>query len=193
MLDEPFAGIDPVTVQGVQGVIRALADSGISVLITDHAAREILQITDRTYVVSEGRILCSGTAEQIVAHPEVRKKYLGDIEMPATAAEPGANASRLANASGLAKELPGELADRPVHSAPSPHLKFSSPVDPAVEASASKLESQNVAVRNANGDANDSSTDQDSANGIPTPASPFPNRPRSRKVVAPFKSTDLDS
>ncbi len=82
MLDEPFAGIDPVTVQSVQVVIRDLAKSGIAVLITDHAAREILQITDRTYVVSEGRILCSGTAEEIVTHPEVKQKYLGEIEMP---------------------------------------------------------------------------------------------------------------
>lgn len=87
MLDEPFAGIDPVTVQSVQVVIKELAKTGISILITDHAAREILQITDRTYVVSEGRILCSGTAEEIVAHEEVKKKYLGEIEMPATRTE----------------------------------------------------------------------------------------------------------
>ena len=83
MLDEPFAGIDPVTVQGVQVVIRELAATGISVLITDHAAREILQITDRTYVASEGRILCSGTAEQIVSHEQVKQKYLGEIGLPA--------------------------------------------------------------------------------------------------------------
>ena len=87
MLDEPFAGIDPVTVQSVQIVIKELAQQGISVLITDHAAREILQITDRTYVVSEGQILCSGSAAEIVAHDEVKKKYLGEIEMPATRVE----------------------------------------------------------------------------------------------------------
>ncbi|MGI9518270.1 MAG: LPS export ABC transporter ATP-binding protein [Pirellulaceae bacterium] len=80
MLDEPFAGIDPVTVQNIQEVIRQLRETGISILITDHAAREILQITDRTYVVSEGRILCSGSAEQIVEHEEVKRKYLGEIE-----------------------------------------------------------------------------------------------------------------
>jgi lipopolysaccharide export system ATP-binding protein len=92
MLDEPFAGIDPVTVQSVQVVIKELAKTGISILITDHAAREILQITDRTYVVSEGRILCSGTAEEIVTHEEVKKKYLGEIEMPSLRGElePGA-------------------------------------------------------------------------------------------------------
>ena len=83
MLDEPFAGIDPVTVQGVQVVIRDLAKAGIAILITDHAAREILQITDRTYVASEGRILCSGTAEEIVSHEQVKQKYLGEIGLPA--------------------------------------------------------------------------------------------------------------
>jgi lipopolysaccharide export system ATP-binding protein len=82
MLDEPFAGIDPVTVQNVQVIIRELADSGISILITDHAAREILQITDRTYVVSEGTILCHGTTDDIVQHEEVKRKYLGEIDIP---------------------------------------------------------------------------------------------------------------
>ena len=79
MLDEPFAGIDPVTVQSIHGIIGDLRDRGISILITDHAAREILQITDRTYVISEGQVLCSGTAEEIVRHDEVKEKYLGDI------------------------------------------------------------------------------------------------------------------
>jgi len=78
---EPFAGIDPVTVQSIQEVIRELADDGISILITDHAAREILQITDRTYVVSAGQILCSGSADDIVRHEVVREKYLGEIDI----------------------------------------------------------------------------------------------------------------
>ena len=81
MLDEPFAGIDPVTVQNIQRVIRQLKDNGISILITDHAAREILQITDRTYVVSDGKILCDGTPEEICQHEEVKQKYLGEIEL----------------------------------------------------------------------------------------------------------------
>ena len=81
MLDEPFAGIDPVTVQSIQVVIRELADDGISILITDHAAREILQITGRTYVVSAGQILCSGSADDIVRHQVVREKYLGEIDI----------------------------------------------------------------------------------------------------------------
>ncbi len=84
MLDEPFAGIDPVTVQGIQEIITELAATGISILITDHAAREILQITNRTYVVNEGRILCSGTTEEIVRHDEVKSKYLGEIEISQT-------------------------------------------------------------------------------------------------------------
>lgn len=81
MLDEPFAGIDPVTVQSIQIIIKSLATDGIAVLITDHAAREILQITDRTYVVSEGQVLCSGSQEEILSNPDVRNKYLGDIEI----------------------------------------------------------------------------------------------------------------
>ncbi|MDG2470850.1 MAG: LPS export ABC transporter ATP-binding protein [Pirellulaceae bacterium] len=80
MLDEPFAGIDPVTVQSIQQIIRRLCDEGISILITDHAAREILQITERTYVVSDGEILCSGSAEEIIKHPGVIEKYLGEID-----------------------------------------------------------------------------------------------------------------
>ena len=80
MLDEPFAAIDPVTVQNIQQVIRDLAEQGIAILITDHAAREILQITDRTYVVSDGRILCSGSADEITSHPEVKQKYLGELD-----------------------------------------------------------------------------------------------------------------
>lgn len=80
MLDEPFAGIDPVTVQNIQEVIQELREAGLSILITDHAAREILQITDRTYVVSEGKILCNGSADQIVQNQEVKTKYLGEID-----------------------------------------------------------------------------------------------------------------
>ena len=81
MLDEPFAGIDPVTVQSIQVIITELAEEGIAILITDHAAREILQITDRTYVVSEGKILVNGTTDEITQHEEVKSKYLGDIAL----------------------------------------------------------------------------------------------------------------
>ena len=80
MLDEPFAGIDPVTVQSIQSIIRDLRAHGIAILITDHAAREILQIVDRCYVISDGSVLCSGPPGEIKNHPEVRLKYLGDID-----------------------------------------------------------------------------------------------------------------
>ncbi len=80
LLDEPFAGIDPVTVQSIQGTIRQLRDRGISILITDHAAREILQLADRCYVIAQGQVLCSGSPATITQHPEVRRRYLGDID-----------------------------------------------------------------------------------------------------------------
>ena len=88
MLDEPFAGIDPVTVQSIQVIIAELAEDGIAILITDHAAREILQITNRTYVVSEGKILVSGTTDEIVQHQEVKSKYLGEIELQTSGPRP---------------------------------------------------------------------------------------------------------
>lgn len=80
MLDEPFAGIDPVTVQSIQGVIRQLRNSGISVLITDHAAREILGTVDRCYVIYQGQVLIDGTPEEVKRHPKVREEYLGDMD-----------------------------------------------------------------------------------------------------------------
>lgn len=80
MLDEPFAGIDPVTVQNIQRIIRRLREREIAILITDHAAREILEIVDRCYVINEGTVLCSGTPKEIRANPLVRSTYLGDME-----------------------------------------------------------------------------------------------------------------
>jgi len=93
MLDEPFAGIDPVTVQSIQIIIKSLAADGIAVLITDHAAREILQITDRTYVVNEGQVLCSGSQEEILSNADVRDKYLGDIDIHTSPASQASNPS----------------------------------------------------------------------------------------------------
>ena len=84
MLDEPFAGIDPVTVQSIQGVIAQLRDSGISVLITDHAAREILGTVDRCYVIYQGQVLIDGTPEEVKQHPKVREEYLGDLDADAS-------------------------------------------------------------------------------------------------------------
>ncbi len=78
LLDEPFTGIDPITIQSIQQIIRDLRDRGISILITDHQVRETLQITDRSYVVSAGQVLCHGTPSEVVGHSEARAKYFGD-------------------------------------------------------------------------------------------------------------------
>jgi lipopolysaccharide export system ATP-binding protein len=78
LLDEPFTGIDPVTIQSIQEVIRDLRDRGISILITDHQARETLQITDRGYVVAKGGVLCEGTPEELVRNPNARELYFGE-------------------------------------------------------------------------------------------------------------------
>lgn len=78
LLDEPFVGIDPVTVQSIQVVIRDLKARGISILITDHQVRETLQITDRSYVMHAGRVLCHGTPDEVLAHPEARRLYFGE-------------------------------------------------------------------------------------------------------------------
>lgn len=77
LLDEPFAGIDPISVGDIQQIIAYLRDSGIGVLITDHNVRETLGICDRAYILSEGRALTSGTPDEILHHPEVREVYLG--------------------------------------------------------------------------------------------------------------------
>lgn len=78
LLDEPFTGIDPVTIQSIQEIIRDLCDRGISILITDHQARETLQITDRGYVVAHGNVLCEGTPEELVRNPKARELYFGE-------------------------------------------------------------------------------------------------------------------
>ena len=84
MLDEPFAGIDPVTVQSIQGVIEQLRAKQISVLITDHAAREILGTVDRCYVIFKGQVLTQGPPEEVKQHPKVREEYLGDLDAATT-------------------------------------------------------------------------------------------------------------
>ena len=78
LLDEPFAGVDPIAVLDIQKIIRFLKDRGIGVLITDHNVRETLGICDRAYIISEGRVLKSGTPEDIVADESVRRVYLGE-------------------------------------------------------------------------------------------------------------------
>ena len=77
LLDEPFAGVDPIAVEDIQHIIAKLKKLDIGVIITDHNVHETLAITDRAYLLYEGTILESGTAEQLANNPEVRKKYLG--------------------------------------------------------------------------------------------------------------------
>jgi lipopolysaccharide export system ATP-binding protein len=78
LLDEPFTGIDPVTINSIQRVIRDLRERGISILITDHQVRETLQITDRSYVIRSGSVLCHGSPDEVLDNPEARKYYFGD-------------------------------------------------------------------------------------------------------------------
>lgn len=78
LLDEPFLGVDPIAVEDIQGIISRLQGRGIGVLITDHNVRETLQITDRAYIMSEGRILKSGTAQDLAQDAEAKKVYLGE-------------------------------------------------------------------------------------------------------------------
>ena len=77
MLDEPFAGVDPIAVQEIQDVVWRLKDKNIGILITDHNVQETLSITDRAYLLFEGRILFEGTPEVLAENPTVREKYLG--------------------------------------------------------------------------------------------------------------------
>ncbi len=78
LLDEPFAGVDPIAVEEIQGIVHKLKDKNIGILITDHNVNETLSITDRAYLLFEGSILKSGTSEDLAADPQVRKVYLGE-------------------------------------------------------------------------------------------------------------------
>lgn len=77
LLDEPFAGVDPIAVEDIQSIIHDLRTKGYGVLITDHNVRETLRITDRAYIMAEGKILISGTAQELAMNPEARRIYLG--------------------------------------------------------------------------------------------------------------------
>ncbi len=78
LLDEPFSGIDPIAVNDCQNLIRDLRKKGLSILLTDHNVRETLAITDRAYIMSEGRILTSGSKDELLTSKEARKTYLGE-------------------------------------------------------------------------------------------------------------------
>jgi lipopolysaccharide export system ATP-binding protein len=77
LLDEPFAGVDPLSVLDIQRIIRELAARGIGVLVTDHNVRETLGVCARAYIVDRGMVIASGSAEQVLANPQVREVYLG--------------------------------------------------------------------------------------------------------------------
>lgn len=82
LLDEPFAGVDPIAVNDIRSIVSHLKDKGYGVLITDHNVRETLEITDRAYVLYNGTVLCEGTPQEIVANEDVRRVYLGgDFKM----------------------------------------------------------------------------------------------------------------
>ena len=78
LLDEPFAGVDPIAVEDIQHIVSKLKDRNIGILITDHNVHETLSITDRAYLLFEGKILKSGTAEELAADEQVRRVYLGE-------------------------------------------------------------------------------------------------------------------
>ncbi len=78
LLDEPFSGIDPITVVDIQKIVRDLCARGIGVLVTDHNVRETLKVTDRAYIIHNGKIFRSGTPQALSSDPEVRRVYLGD-------------------------------------------------------------------------------------------------------------------
>lgn len=77
LLDEPFAGVDPIAVEDIQSIVATLKDKNIGVIITDHNVDETLAITDRAYLLYEGKVLKTGSPEELAADPEVRKRYLG--------------------------------------------------------------------------------------------------------------------
>ena len=78
LLDEPFAGVDPISVNDIKQIINHLRDRGIGVLITDHNVRDTLDICEKAYIVGEGHIIAAGTAQEVLAHKRVREVYLGD-------------------------------------------------------------------------------------------------------------------
>ena len=77
MLDEPFAGVDPIAVQDIQDIVWTLKDQNIGILITDHNVDETLSITDRAYMLFEGKVLFQGTADELAENPIVKERYLG--------------------------------------------------------------------------------------------------------------------
>jgi lipopolysaccharide export system ATP-binding protein len=103
LLDEPFTGIDPQTIEDIQTIIRGLRDQGIGILITDHRARELLSVTDRCYLIHEGKVLTSGTSPQFIRDPVAIEAYLGH-----SFAEDGLGRPVLSSGTAEPLALPGE-------------------------------------------------------------------------------------
>jgi lipopolysaccharide export system ATP-binding protein len=78
LLDEPFSGVDPKAVEDLQGIIRQMRTKGLGVLITDHSVRETLTVTDRAYIIHQGKVMVSGTARELIEDPRARELYFGD-------------------------------------------------------------------------------------------------------------------
>ena len=78
LLDEPFSGIDPIVVNEAQQIIKELKEKGLGILLTDHNVRETLSITDRAYLIAKGKILISGSADELINDPQARQLYLGE-------------------------------------------------------------------------------------------------------------------
>jgi lipopolysaccharide export system ATP-binding protein len=78
LLDEPFVGIDPITINSIQKIIKNLRDRGLGILITDHNVRETLEIIDRAYIIYDGKILLEGNAKELIENPQAKKVYLGN-------------------------------------------------------------------------------------------------------------------
>lgn len=108
LLDEPFTGIDPVTIDSIQVIVRDLRERGISILITDHQVRETLEITDRSYVVRSGQVLCHGTRDEVLQNEEAKKYYFGEnMEMSSSGGTPAAPTSRENRLAALRGRLAG--------------------------------------------------------------------------------------
>jgi lipopolysaccharide export system ATP-binding protein len=92
LMDEPFTGIDPQTIEDIQGIVRDLRDQGIGILVTDHQVREILSVTNRSYLIKDGKVFTHGTPQQIVRDPRAIKEYLGSsVSESLPAGPPGAH------------------------------------------------------------------------------------------------------
>lgn len=98
LLDEPFAAIDPITVQNLQVIIRQLSKDGISILITDHGVTETLEITDRSYIIGAGKVLCAGTPDEVLADEQAREAYFGNL-----AKKPGQTQTQIAETQPVGK------------------------------------------------------------------------------------------